>query len=299
VVFAFALAGCIAPPNRDLNRDKDMERNKEMLEPEVRAPIDAKNASPGDPAPPPLEESVRRLASPIQLERMQADNRLKQAGMQGLLAVAEFLHTQATAEQLTEAVRFLVSAELSELEAEQAATLREAIAVTLGNADSRVRIPSARALKIHGPGAQRTVFLTAIADAERRVRWEVVQRFSENPTELNKTQRSILLGYLEADTREAFAAADADKDGQLSRGEYSGTQDEFARLDRDRDGAISAEEWASPVPSEIRADVTALLFRLHSKLTPKEKPPEYNPWLPSSDQLDNVRRWRQWSEQLP
>jgi hypothetical protein len=296
---ALLFAGCVAPPNRDLARDQAMQRNKDLLQPPVRGPVNDDHRTPDDPANPPLSENVRQLSSDIPLERIQADNRLKQAGTNGLLAVAEFVQSNdAGPNQLSEAVRFLSAADFSALEADQAAALRAALATALGSKESSVRIPAARALRVHGPGAQRTVFLTAISDPERRVRWEVVQRFSDNPTELDKAQRSILLGYLEAGTREDFASADQDGDGSLSRREFTGDDAEFARMDQDKDNAISAEEWASPYPGVVRSDVTALLNRLHTKLTPDEKPPGYNPWLPSSDQLDIVGLWRQWSEQL-
>jgi hypothetical protein len=289
----------VAPPNRDLDRDKAMQRNEELLQPPVRGPVNDERRTPGDPANPPLSENVRQLSSDIPLERIQADNRLKQAGAKGLLAVAAFVKdNDAKPHQLSEAVRFLSTADFSALETEQAAALREALATALGSKDSSVRIPAARALRVHGPGAQRTVFLTAISDTERRVRWEVVQRFSDNPTELDKAQRSILIGYLDAGTREDFTSADQDQDGSLSRREFTGEDAEFARMDQDKNGGLSAEEWASPYPSLVRSDVTALLNRLNTKLTPDEKPPGYNPWLPSSDQLDIVGLWRQWSEQL-
>jgi hypothetical protein len=300
-LFALALlfAGCVAPPNRDLQRDEAMQRNQELLQPPVRGPVNDERRAPGDPANPTLSENVRQLSSDIPLERIQADNRLKQAGGKGLLAVAEFVRgNDAAPAQLSEAVRFLSTADFSGIEADQAAIMREALAMALSNADSSVRIPAAMALRVHGPGAQRTVFLTAITDSERRVRWEVVQRFSDNPTELDKAQRSILIDYLDAGARQAFAAADQDQDGSLSRREFTGDEVEFARMDRDRNESISGEEWASPYPEVVRSDVIALLFRLHSKLTPEEKPPGYNPWLPSSDQLDIVTLWRQWSEQL-
>jgi hypothetical protein len=161
-----------------------------------------------------------------------------------------------------------------------------------------VRIPAARALRVHGPGAQRTAFLTAIIDPERRVRWEIVQRFSDNPSELDRAQREILISYLDAATRQAFSSADRDSDGKLARGEFSGTDGEFTSMDQDADGAVSIEEWASPVPGLVRADVECLLRALHGKLTPKENLPRYNPWLPSSDQRDIVQSWRDWSEKL-
>ena len=276
-----------------------MQLNEELLSPPPRGPVNDEKRTPDDPDTLPLPEYVRRLSSDIPLERIQADNRLKQAGTKGLLAVAVFVGgSDADPKQLAEAVRFIASADFAGLEADQATTMREALARALAHTDSTVRIPAALALRVHGPGAQRTVFLTAITDPVRRVRWEVVQRFSDNPTELDKAQRSILFGYLEAGKRADFTSADQDGDGSLTRREFSGTDAEFAKLDADANAAISSDEWASPIASEIRADIMALLFRLHTKLTPDEKPPGYNPWLPSSDQLDIVQLWRNWSDKL-
>jgi hypothetical protein len=276
-----------------------MARNNKVLQPEVRGPVDAERKTQDDPPDPPLRENVPLLSSEIPLERIQADNRLTQAGAPGLVAAAGFLREpEATAAQLREALRFIAAADLSILEPEAAAGVREAIALTLSHADARVRVEAARALQVHGPGAQRTVFLTAIGDSERRVRWAVVRRFSDYPAEMDRAQRAILLAYLEAGTRAQFEALDKDHNDSLSRSEFQGSEDELAALDHDEDGSVSADEWASPVSSEVRADVIALLLRLHTKLTPDEKPAGYNPWLPSSDQLDVVKLWQQWSEQL-
>jgi hypothetical protein len=294
-----AVAGCISPPNRDLKRDADMQRNKQLLQPDIRGPVDAKRKTPDDPPNPPLDDDVQLLSSDIALEHIQATNRLNQAGTEGLLAVGRYVHdSSAEPEQLREAVRFIASADFSDLDADQSAFMREALATALRHEDVRVRVPASRALHVHGPGAQRTAFLTAIIDPERRVRWAVVQRFSENPSELDRAQREILISYLDAATRQAFGSADRDSDGKLTRAEFAGTDSEFEAMDHDGDNAVSIEEWTSPIPSVVRADVCALLMRLHTKLTLQEKPPRYNPWLPSSDQRDIVQRWRDWSEKL-
>ncbi len=269
------------------------------LAPTPRGPVNAQRKTPDDPPDPRLKEDVLQLSSEIPLERIQADNRLKQAGADGILAAAGFLHDRkAEPRKLIEALRFIASAAFNELDAGQAAAAREALAHCLGHPDAGVRVQAARALQVHGPGAQRTVFLTAIGDPERRVRWAVVRRFSDSPAELDKNQRGILLGYLDSGTRAEFAGADLDRDERLSAREFKGTSEEFARLDRDGDGAVSLQEWISPVPAEVRADVIALLLRIHGKLTPGQKPDGYNPWLPSSDQLDTVSRWKKWNEQV-
>ena len=242
---------------------------------------------------------MRQLSSEITLERIQADNRPKQAGPKGLLAVAAYLQDpKARPEQLIEALRFMASADFGNLDNDQTATVREALAYCLSHKDGKVRVQAARALQVHGPGAQRTVFLTGIGDTERRVRWAVVRRFSDHPDELDKAQRLILLSYLESGSRDDFTAADTDHDGQLTQREYKGGEERFKQLDADHDGNISADEWASPFPSDIRSDVFALLLRMHTKLTPNEKPEGYNPWLPSADQLDIVTTWKQWNERV-
>ncbi|MCA8913062.1 MAG: hypothetical protein KDB82_15280 [Planctomycetes bacterium] len=284
---------------RGNERDEDMAQSQELLAPEVRGPVEAQRKTPEDPPNPPLKDDVPQLSSPVPLERIQADNRLKQAGAKGLLAVADYLlDPRAKPAQLIEAVRFVASADFANLDTDQTATVREALAHCLSHEDGKVRLQAARALQVHGPGAQRTVFLTGIGDSERRVRWAVVRRFSDHPDELDKAQRLILLSYLESDSRADFTAADTDHDGKLTKREFKGTEDRFDRLDTDHDGAVSAEEWASPFPSEIRADVFALLLRMHSKLTPNEKPEGYNPWLPSADQLDIVTDWKQWNDRV-
>jgi hypothetical protein len=46
-------------------------------------------------------------------------------------------------------------------------------------------------------------------------------------------------------TRPDFAALDADKDGKLSRAEFTGPPAPFTKLDRDGDGRLSTEEAAA------------------------------------------------------
>jgi hypothetical protein len=276
-----------------------MDESGVRLAPTPRGPVNAQRKTPDDPPDPRLKEDVLQLSSEIPLERIQADNRLKQAGADGILAVAAFLNDPAAEPlKLIEALRFIASADFNELDSAQASTAREAMALCLLHQDATVRVQAARALQVHGPGAQRTVFLTAIGDPERRVRWAVVRRYSDHPAELDEVQRSILLAYLDAGTRTEFSLADLDGDERLSPREFKGTAEAFARLDRDGDGAVSLEEWTSPVPAEVRADVVALLLRIHAKLTPGLKPDGYNPWLPSSDQLDIVSRWKAWNERV-
>jgi hypothetical protein len=69
-------------------------------------------------------------------------------------------------------------------------------------------------------------------------------------------------------------------------------------MDQDADGRISLPEWIRPVPDEVRADVLALLHRMHAKLSPELEPPGYNPYAPAADQLDSWRQWTAWVEGL-
>ena len=293
------MAGCIGPPARNQNADAEKKTSAELLGPEIRGPVDSERGVETDPPNPALKDDVLQLASDIPLERVQANNRIKQAGIKGLLAAARFLDDiDATPKHLVEAIRLLASADLSEFETEQTNHVRDMLAFTLEHEDPQVRIEAARALQVHGPGVHRTLFLTAIGDSARRVRWAVVRRFSDFPNELDKEQRDILLNYLKAGTRKEFDDADTDGDMQLSRKEFNGTLEEFQRLDADGGDSISEQEWVSPVASEIRADVVALLLRLHSKLTPGERPESYNPWAASSDQLTVLAAWRAWNARV-
>ncbi|MBZ0136645.1 MAG: hypothetical protein K8I27_09760 [Planctomycetes bacterium] len=298
IILSFLTAGCIGPAPRPKALDEEKQQSAELLKPDVRGPVDAQRSTEDDPADPVLKDDVLQLASDIPLQRVQANNRIKQAGLEGLLAAADFLDDEdATPEQLVEALRLLASADLSEFEPSQVAHTRDQLAVALVHKDSRVRIEAARAMQVHGPGAQRTLFLTAIGDTERRVRWAVVRRFNDHPNELDKEQREILLDYLSAGTREDFETADTDGNNVLSRREFKDTAERFERL-AGGDDEISEDEWTSPYSSEIRADVVALLLRLHAKLTPNERPESYNPWLASSDQLDVLAEWQRWNARV-
>lgn len=293
---AALLAGCIGPPPRDSNRDEEMQRSQELLRPDVRPPVDATRKTDDDPTDPPLRDDVLQLSSDIPLLRIQADNRLNRAGADGLMAVSDFIGgSEGEPNQLIEALRFMLAADFTPLEGEQVSEVRAALARCLGHEHGKVRVQAARALQVHGPGAHRTEFLAAIADPERRVRWAVVRRYNDNPLELGWAQREMLIKMLFAQPRLEFTAADLDGSGSLTRREFTGTQDAFDRLDRDGDGEVSEEEWMSPVPSAVRADVVALLLRLHGRLTPGHRPPSYNPWLPAADQGPVVKSWEVWN----
>jgi hypothetical protein len=300
LVSALLLAGCIPPPTRNQARDDAIRQSTEGLAPLRREPVDATRETevrvrPTDD----LAEDVRSLSSPVALERIQANNRLRQAGTAGTLAAARFIdNPDATHVEVLEAVQFLADVQVGELDPLDQAEVREALALCLDRVEPEIRAHAARALQIHGPGPQRTRLLEAIGDPERRVRWAVVRRFGEFPSELNETQRSILIGYLDARSRAEFASADVTGSGSVSRSEFPGNDEEFRRLDRNGDGRIELEEWISPYSSGIRADVVQLLQRLHTSLTPDAQPIGYNPYLPSADQLEKVANWRRWNEQL-
>ncbi|MBK9975823.1 MAG: hypothetical protein IPP14_13715 [Planctomycetes bacterium] len=277
-----------------------MSRSSVLLQPQVRGPVDATRAQAGDPQPPALEQDVVRLASDSMLDRIQADNRLRQAGPEGILAVAHYLaRNDAKPPAMIEAMNFLMEAEIEPLEAPARADVRAMVAQTLSHKDGKVRAAAARVLQVHGPGSQRAAFLRAIGDSETRVRWAVVRRFGDFPQEVQKAQVLILLGYLAAGTPEEFARQDTNKDGFLSTSEFIRGVDDFSRLDADHDGKVSANEWSSPYDSAIRADVYALLLRMHEKLTPNLRPIVYNPYAPAAEQLDAVAAWQAWMEALP
>ncbi|MCC6466164.1 MAG: hypothetical protein IT463_12560 [Planctomycetes bacterium] len=98
---------------------------------------------------------------------------------------------------------------------------------------------------------------------------------------------------------EEFARLDGDHDGKLTRAEFGGDDAEFSALDADQDGRLSRAEATEPVPAEVRADVYALLLRCHERLTPGQRPPDYNPWAPAGGQLAGLAAWRTWSDGLP
>jgi hypothetical protein len=291
------LPACVAPPARDTTIDDAMKQRNERLRPEVRGPIDNTRRVEADPPPPAMDHDVMLLASPNALDRIQADNRLRARGVEGILVVARFLpRTGTTTEQLVEAVEFLTGADLKDLDAAQGADVRALLAVLLApERPAAVRKAAAWALRAHGPGAQRTVFLRAIEDKERAVRWAVVERFGENPQEVEDTQRLLLVKLLQAGTADEFAKHDENKDGFLAPIEFT-TEEEFKRMDVDNDRRISEQEWLFPVDSAIRTDVVDLLRRLHARLTPLDAQINYNPDLPGGQQREAYGLWKAWAE---
>ncbi len=294
------LGGCIQPPTRNQPEDQRMGESTEQLQPKPRGPVDPAQSGPKDPKSPPLEQDVKLLSSDLPLQRVQADNRLRSAGSAGVLAAARFLEQATVAPGATiEALRFLEDADIQGLDVPAREEVLRLLAGVLRHKDGQVRSHAARSLQVHGPGSQRTAFLQAIGDPERRVRWAVVRRFGDNPAEMDATQREVLISYLQVRTRARFDEADVNKDLQVTRGEFSGSDEQFAKLDSDADGRISLEEWTAPAPTAVRADVCELLMRLHAKLTPGLEPIGYNPYAPAADQQGAVDRWSDWSNALP
>jgi len=277
-----------------------MSRDAEMLKPEIRPAVDARRPDSGDQPPPPLVDDVLRLSAPIRLDRIQADNRLRQAGVTGTLAAADFLQTKDAAPiALIEAMNFLMRTEIDSLQETQASHVRARLAALLSHPTGTVRAAASRALQLIGPGNQRTAFLRAIADPERRVRWAVVKRFGDFAEEADRAQLQILLSFLQAGNESDFDRLDADHDGTLTRTEFMRGDDEFVRLDKNTDGAVSKQEWTSPVDSAVRADVYTVMLRLHEKLTPDQRPIVYNPYAPAGEQQDAITSWQRWIEALP
>lgn len=277
-----------------------MAGDAQTLKPEPRGPVDSQRATPGDPTPPALVADVRALSSEIRLNRIQAENRLRQAGAKGVMAAADFLVQPGNPDSaLIEAMNFLMRIDFESLDAAQATRVRDQLAALLVHAHDDVRATAARALQVIGPGSQRTAFLRAITDPERRVRWAVVRRFGDFAEEADRAQLLILLGFLQGGMEADFDRADTNRDGSLARDEFLRGNDEFARLDKNSDGAISRNEWTSPVDSPVRADVYTVLLRLHEKLTPDLRPIVYNPWAPAGPQQDAITAWQRWVEALP
>jgi hypothetical protein len=293
------LTGCLQPSARDQARDEAAMKGTVLLQPPARRPVDAGQAADDDPAPPQLSQDVWRLSSDQPLEPIQANNRLRAAGERGVLAVAVFIANPAEEEKaLAEAVRFLEDIELKDFEPKTLETVRDTLADLLKHSSPMVRERAARALQIHGPGARRTEFVQSIADTDREVRWAVVRRYKDNPVELQRAQREILIGFLSVRPVQEFAGYDVNADEVLSRGEYPGSDGAFASLDKDGDGGITAQEWTEGSPSAVRADVCALLSWLHSKRTPGETPIRYNPYASALEQQDAVSKWNEWSSRL-
>lgn len=277
-----------------------MAAGSTLLKPQARGPVEGQRALPDDPPAPPLAEDVARLASDIRLERVQADNRLRQAGSSGVMAAARYLgKSNAPAANLVEAMNFLIKSEVNALAAADASEVRDRLASALTHPHGKVRATAARALQVLGPGDQRTAFLQAIGDPETRVRWAVVRHFGDYPGDADRAQLLILLGYLRAGTEAEFGRLDADGNGEVSRTEFVRGADEFARLDKNADGKISRAEWLEPVDSGVRTDVYQILLRLHEKLTPDQRPIVYNPLSPAGEQQDAITGWQAWIDALP
>lgn len=296
----FVLGGCIQPPTRNQPEDQRMGESTDLLQPKPRGPVDPAQSTPEDPKAPPLEHDVKLLSSDLPLQRVQADNRLRSAGSAGVLAAARFLaEAEAEPAATVEALRFLEDVDIQGLDVPTREEVRRLIAGALRHQNALVRSHAARSLQVHGPGSQRTSFLEAIGDPERRVRWAVVRRFGDNPAEMDATQREVLISFLQVRKRDRFDEADVNKDLQVTRGEFSGSDEQFQKLDSDGDGRVSLEEWTAPAPAAVRADVCELLMRLHAKLTPGLEPIGYNPYAPAADQQGAVDRWSEWSNALP
>lgn len=293
-------AGCIAPPQRDQQRDAEMASSARLLQPDARGPVDAQRSKPGDVPPPPLAQDVPRLASDIRIERIQADNRLRQAGPAGIMAAAAFLAgSDAATPALIESMNFLMRSDLETLPAADSAEVRARLAELLGHPEGKVRASAARTLQVLGPGGQRTAFLRAIGDPEDRVRWAVVRHFGDFPQDADRAQLHILLGYLRAGTDAEFDRLDADGNGQIGRSEFVRGEEDFRRLDKDASQGITRQEWLYPVDTRVRLDVYQVLLRLHEKLTPDQRPIVYNPLAAAGEQQESIAAWQAWIDALP
>lgn len=301
------LGGCVGPPVRDLDRQEIMRKSNTELQPQSRDILDSdddeKVATVADPPKADLEREVERLASALPLERLQAENRLRAAGDEGMLTAARFLDREgAQPHALIEALHFLEDIDLAAMGTEQAEEVRGILSRLLRHSDAGVRAEAARALQIQGPGLHARVFLDAIADLDRRVRWPVVRYYGDNPRELSREHRTRLARMLAARSDSAFERADMSGNTLVSRDEFvaldDSTQLEFEILDTDNSGDLTQAEWTAGWPSHVRADAIQLLQRLHRKLTPDEPPIGYNPYGPPAEQQADVDAWLAWNAAL-
>ncbi|MHC4840396.1 MAG: EF-hand domain-containing protein [Planctomycetota bacterium] len=274
-----------------------MAKSVKLNEPDVRSPINTEKVADSDPVLP-LSERVSQLTNPDALIRMQAANVLSADLESGVVEVLTFLTNGLVEAVVKEAILiWLKTTDIPDLSQGLQTELRTCLANLLSTATPEVRRHAAENFYRFGPDEQRTRFLLSITDEQKRVRWAVVNYFGEKPNEVNRTQRLILVGFLDAGKREDFNLLDTNNDSAITRREWKQDDDSFKRFDKNGDGDIKLDEWINPYSAVIRADVYALLLRLHAAQSPKEKPFGYNPYADATDQLEAVQIWRTWASQ--
>lgn len=246
-----------------------------------------------------LEGRVLLLTSEDPLQRMQGANALRADLEAGVNEILSSLPVASVEVLLRIAIlEWLKTSEVPDLSSELQVRLRACLADLLNDDSAEIRRHVAEIFQRFGPEEKRTEFLKAIADEDRRVRWSVVHYFGGNQNELNRIQRLILVGYLNAGKRDEFYQLDTNNDYTISDREWKQDAASFKQFDRNDDGDITFDEWINPYPASIRADVYALLLRLHEAHSPTEKPYGYNPYADATDQLKAVQIWRTWGQSV-
>ena len=297
-LIAVLATGCVSGPSRDLGRDQAAEDAFKVNQPDVRSPIDPLKAPEDEPAMS-LEGRVLLLTSEDPLQRMQGANALRADLEAGVNEILSSLPVASVEVLLRIAIlEWLKTSEVPDLSSELQVRLRACLADLLNDDSAEIRRHVAEIFQRFGPEEKRTEFLKAIADEDRRVRWSVVHYFGGNQNELNRIQRLILVGYLNAGKRDEFYQLDTNNDYTISDREWKQDAASFKQFDRNDDGDITFDEWINPYPASIRADVYALLLRLHEAHSPTEKPYGYNPYADATDQLKAVQIWRTWGQSV-
>lgn len=291
------LAGCVGEATRDLGEDLALAKSHKLYEPKVRGQLSFDDSS-DEPAMS-LSRRVPLLISKYPLLRMQAANALRADLSVGVKEVLKFLPDGNISPQVKNAIlEWLKTTEVSTLDSELQIWLRTCLAGLLNNSDPAIRRNVAEIFQLFGPDEQRTRFLLSITDVDKRVRWAVVGYFGHHTSEVNRTQRLILVGFLSAGERGEFDQLDTDNDGNITRREWKTDEAAFSQFDKNSDGDITFEQWINPYPDVIRADVYALLLRLHEVHSAGEKPCGYNPYADATDQLKAVQTWRTWGQSV-
>ncbi len=188
------MSACSGPTPRDLDKDDYVKERAQNLAAPERAKL---NPPPNSPAPAALslEICAQDLASIAPLARLQAANTLKRAGAEGIAACLKVLGA-GEAGMVGRILDFFASQDIDSLPADVQSAMRAAAAKNLKSGESPVRVAAAQMLAALGAGGVRTEFLSAITDSERKVRWAVVQRFSEHPEELQNAQLMLLVSFI-------------------------------------------------------------------------------------------------------
>jgi len=103
-----------------------------------------------------------------------------------------FEHAKVAAANL----EFLATLDFELLPREMLEASRQAAAAGLKREQADIRLAAAKLLNRQGPGDRRTEFISAVCDEQRKVRWQVVRRYSANPGELESAQLLLLVSFL-------------------------------------------------------------------------------------------------------